>query len=121
MPVWMTVRTFRTARFIVALQWEHEQDEDLSWMDDADHARLDSGEWTNCTFRVAVFLDGRKIAAHYLGNSVYEDPADFGREHYGHNHTMGRAYFPDMLRDACREARQHVRTMPSPPSMRTED
>lgn len=119
MSRWNTLRTIRTKRFAVSLMWAQEEDEDLSWLDAAGRAKLDAGEWTNCCFRVSVSLDGRTIADDYLGNSVYEDPADFGREHYGHNKGQGRAYFPDMVREAVMLARRYLAYLPAPPRMRT--
>lgn len=118
MSRWTTIRQFETARFLVELQWEPEQFADISWMDAEGLAKLDSGEWINCTFRVAVWLDGREIALTHLGNSVYADPADFAREHYGTAGTGAGGYFSDMVREVIGQARQTVRDMPAPPRVR---
>ena len=40
---WTTIRRFATKRFVVKLQWEPEQFADLSWMDAADHRKIESG------------------------------------------------------------------------------
>ena len=68
--------------------------------------------------RVRVWVDGVEIASDYLGNSVYADPADFVREHYGIR-PKGRAdgcnygcYFPDMVRQAIAKARKAVCNIP---------
>jgi hypothetical protein len=111
--------TFKTARFTVLLDCEYEQDPDLSWDDTGEvREKLDSGEWGNFCFIVRVLFDGREIAADYLGNSIYEDPADFAREHYGIA-PMGRAagvlmgaYFPGMVREAVAEARKTLCAVP---------
>jgi len=115
---WTTIRRFATKRFVVKLQWEPEQFAELSWMDAADHRKIESGEWINCTFRVAVFLDGARIVEQSLGNSVYADPADFAREHYGTAGTGAGGYFSDMVREAIRDARKHVSAMSGPPRVR---
>ena len=101
--------SFRTARFRVALEAEHERDIDLSWDDTGETAeKLESGEWTCFCFRVAVYCDGRMIAADYLGNSIYADPLDFYREHVGFRNN----YFGGMVREAIAGARHHLASLP---------
>lgn len=106
--MWTTLRLFNTAQFSVALQCQPEQFPDTSWMDDSDLAKIESGEWQNVTFRVVVLWRGVEIGADYLGNSVYENVADFAREHIGN----AGGYFPDMLATAIAQARRHLRDVP---------
>jgi hypothetical protein len=118
MTHWTTIRTFNTHRFAVALQWAYEESPDLSWMDDDMRAKLQTGELAAYCFRVVVSVDGRIVGADYLGDSVYEYPEAFAREHYGIK-PLGRlhdvtycVYFPDMVRAAIAEARTTIRVMP---------
>lgn len=110
--MWTTIRLFNTPQFSVALQCEPEQFPDLSWMEESDLAKIESGEWQNVTFRVVVLWRGIEIGADFLGNSVYEDVTDFAREHIGIAHTGAGAYFPDMLATAVAQARRHLRDVP---------
>ena len=100
---WNTIRQFNTRRFTVALQYVPDADADYD------------GDGMAYVFRVVVLCDGLELATDYLGESVYYDPGDFAREHLGHNHQLGRAYFPDMLRAATVEARK---TLAHAPRMR---
>lgn len=112
-----TVWTFNTCNFRVTLECESERDQDLSWADDETLEKLESGEWQNLTFKVAIYdrNTGAEIASDYLGNSIYANPADF-RDH----RACGRAnreraaagqagrcgsYFTDMVHNAVAEAR----------------
>jgi hypothetical protein len=105
---WNHIRTIRTKNFAVTLHWTWEDDPDLSWDDTGEVlAKLNSGEWGNYTFRVEVNLRGNTVASDYLGNSIYADPEDFAKEH-----RKGAAYYPDMVRQAIREARQLLNDTP---------
>lgn len=119
MSHWDNIWRFETARFAVTLDCQPEQDPDLSWDDTGEiKAKLESGELENFTFRVAVWFDGRKIAADYLGNSIYSDARDFGREHIGlaaKSRRDGRnygCYFPGMVSEAIAEARKALSNIP---------
>lgn len=109
--MWTTLREFNTARYRVALQWQYDADADVRDLDEETRAAVCAEELAVYCFRVAVWHDGREVAADYLGDSVYADPADFGRQHYGIA-PKGRAdgvtycvYFPSMVREAIRETR----------------
>ena len=114
---WTDLRTFTTANFRVVLSCTEDDDLDLSW-DETGEARekLDSGEWTNFLFRVAVHGPTGELAAEYLGGSIYADPLDFmdhracgrtNRQQCADN-LSGRcgSYFSDMVGRACDEARK---------------
>lgn len=108
MSEWNNIRTIRTKRFSVTLDWGWEDDPDLSWDEDGSvQAKLNSGEWGNYTFRVECSLDGNTIASDYLGNSIYADPNDFSTEH-----RKGNAYYPDMVSEVIREARKMLGSVP---------
>lgn len=111
-----TIWQFKTKNFRVALSWDYEADADLSWDDDGEvTAKLESGEYVNCLFKVAVYgPNGAELAADYLGNSIHERPEDF-RDHLGiaakgraDGHNYG-SYFTDMVRQVISEAREALR------------
>lgn len=125
---------FRTRRFRVVLEIA----QDCGYRYDGDdpagevQAKLDSGEYIAFDSKVAVYLDGEEIAADYLGGSVYgaDEVAEFYTAHRTsspeYRNTLaqkaaGRVighYFPDMVRTAIAEAREHVRAMTVPPYIR---
>jgi len=77
-----TLWSFNTARFHVVCTAEEEWGVDLSWDETGEVAeKLNSGEYTVFCAKVAVYLDGREVAADYLGQCIYSDPADFVTEH----------------------------------------
>jgi hypothetical protein len=122
--MWSTLRTFNTALFTVALQCAHDQDADYDSYDSATREGIQRGDYAPYCFRVVVLYRGLDIGADYLSDSIYSDPADFAREHYGIA-PKGRAagvtyccYFPDMVRAAVLDAR---RTLRNPPRMRNSD
>lgn len=113
-----TLWTFRTRNFRVTLECEPERDPDISWADEETLEKLESGEWGNYTFKVAVYdSHSDEIGSAYLGNSIYADPRDFmdhrlcGRANreYAAAGQAGRcgSYFTDMIGEAIREARQN--------------
>lgn len=118
MSKWHNVWSFRTARFVVTLDWTYDDDADLSWDETGEtQAKIESGEWGVFTFRVRVTCDGREVGCDYLGGSVYADPAEF-RDHVGlavKCRADGRnygSYFTDMTREAIREARKSLCNAP---------
>lgn len=118
MTRWDTIRAFHTARFSVALQCTYEESPDYDSYDSATRAGIERGDYVSYCFRVVVLCDGREIGADYLGDSLYSDPADFAREHFGIA-PKGRAagvtycvYFPDMVRAAVLDARRALRNPP---------
>lgn len=105
-----TMRKFTIGRFTIRAEIEPETDLDLSWDDDGEvSTKLESGEYEAFCTKVSVHLNGVEIAADYLGESIYANPADFFTEHYGINATQYGAYFPGMAREAIAEARQWMR------------
>lgn len=119
---WNNVRTWKTARFTVTLDWTWEDDPDLSWDETGETAeKIESGEWTNCTFRVRVLCDGNEVGADYLGNSIYADPEEFYLEHIGIRAKARAAgvnfgcCFTDMIASAIAEARK---ALCNPPRIR---
>jgi hypothetical protein len=102
----------------VTLECSPEDCPDLSWADEETLAKLDSGEWQNLTFKVAVYdrNTGAELAADYLGNSIYADPADFLDHREAAKQTrelrasgspaVVGSYFSDMVRTAIAEARK---------------
>lgn len=116
---WANIKTWKTRRFTVTLDWHWEEYPDLSWDETGETiAKLESGEWGNYCFRVRVLLDGREIAADYLGNSIYADPDEFYREHIGIA-AKARAdglnygcYFTDMIAGAVADARKALANPP---------
>jgi hypothetical protein len=108
--------TFKTARFAVHLDVAWEDFPDMSWADAETLDKIERGVWGVYVFRVRVMLDGREIAADYLGNSVYESVSDF-RDHFGVR-AKSRAegcnygsYFSDMVAEAVAQARSELRSM----------
>lgn len=109
----MRIWQFKTRNFRVVLSAETEQDPDLSWDETGEvSAKLESGEWGNYCFAVRVYgPHGEELAADYLGNSIYADPAEF-RDHIGlaaKARADGRnygSYFLDMVRTTIEEARE---------------
>lgn len=83
MEMEMEMWRFETARFAVVWTISDCYDLDLSWDESGEVAeKLESGEYQAFDSAVTVYLDGREIAADYLGQSIYADPADF-RDHVG--------------------------------------
>jgi hypothetical protein len=110
--MWQRLWTFKTRNFSIELAAMPEQDPDLSWDDTGEVvAKLESGEWENVTFRVAVYgPHGEQLGADYLGNSIYGNLMDFRREHIGARGKWG-SYFRDMVGEAISEARDQVRDL----------
>jgi hypothetical protein len=112
------LREYKTKNFAVQLRCDYEDFPDLSWADQETLDKLDSGEWTNYVFSVVVLWKEREIAADYLGNSIYEDPQEFYREHLGIaalRRKTGKnygCYFSDMMRTAIAEARKTFSNAP---------
>lgn len=132
-----TVWQFRTKRFRVALQIERDNGYQYDGEDEdgETQAKLDSGEYIAFDSRVIVELDGEEIGSDSLGGSVYADgeESDFWTAHrsvdpMNRNCSIMRAahggncvichYFPDMVRLAIAEAREHVRQLAVPPYIR---
>lgn len=130
---------FNTDRFRVWLeiQQDYGYQYDGEDPDGETQEKLDSGEFVAFESVVHVELDGNVIAWDLLGGSVYayNEVSDFWTAHRSPdpmnrncsimrgNHPAGPNvsichYFPDMVRNAIREAREHVRAMQGPPRVR---
>ena len=128
-----TVWTFRTARFAIefAIAYDHGYQYDGDDQDGETQANLDAGEYVAFDSRVSVLLDGVEIGSDSLGGSVYaaDEVDEFWTAHrdpdaMNRNCSIMRAahpagpmvsichYFPDMVRQAIAEARQHVANVP---------
>ncbi len=123
-----TLWRFTTDRFTIVCTAEEEYDVDLSWDETGETLeKLNSGEYVVFCAKVAVYLNGREVAAAYLGQCIYADAADFAT---GHRDTdpmnrncsiMRKArgnviichYFPDMVSMAVAEARKALTNMPT--------
>lgn len=112
------LRTFKTKNFMVALDYEPDSCTDLSWDNGEVAHKLDTGEYQCVEFRVTVYWNGTVLSREYLGQSIYADPAEFGREHIGladkrraEGLNFG-CYFPQMVASAIAEARGHFANLP---------
>lgn len=124
---------FKTERFAVVFSEEPEWNCDWSWDEDGSARKgVENGEFDLFCAKVAVLLDGREIAADYLGECIYRrdefhtahrDPDPMNR-----NCSLMRAargdnvvichYFPGMVSQAIKEARDYIKQRPQPPRMR---
>lgn len=112
---------FTIGRFTIAADIHPAHDLDLSWDDDGEtRANLESGLWEAFDTNVTVSLNGAEIASDWLCGSIYADPSEFFSGHRdadpmnrncsimraarGDNVAIGH-YFPDMVREAVRQAR----------------
>jgi hypothetical protein len=108
-----TMWTFKTNRFEVRWSIDEPYSLDLSWDDTGETARkLDSGEYTAFDSTVAVYLDGVEIGRDTLGDSIYENPADF-RDHFGIAHTKYGSYFSSMVDESIKRAREFMASVPA--------
>lgn len=102
---------FETERFVVIVDALEEADWDMSWDETGDIEReVRSGHLVVFCARARVLLDGREIAADYLGQCIYDKPADF-RDHIGSKGRWG-SYFSSMVRNAVAEARAALCNVP---------
>lgn len=103
---------FKTKRFEVRFEELEEYDPDFSWDEDGSAlAGVQSGEFDLFCAKVSVRLDGREIAADYLGDCIYK-PDEF------HTRYKHGGYFSDMVRTAIAEARENIRTAQPLPYVR---
>ena len=113
-----TVWEFNTARLSVKLNLTRDRRFRYDGTDDDGEiqAKLDRGDYIAFDSELVVELDGEEIAADYLGGSVYSwsnvhdfytghrDPDPMRRACSLNPRNIGH-YFPDMVREACKEAR----------------
>jgi hypothetical protein len=107
-----TLWTFKTRKFTV--EWSVSPCDylDLSWDDTGETAEnLNSGLWTAFDSKMTVCFRGEEVGCDYLGQSIYENPAEF-RDHIGMNAKGHGSYFSDMVRSAVAEARKHFTDAP---------
>ena len=111
---------FKTARFCVDVTAEPEFCPDLSFDETGEIAEgIASGKYDCFCAKAAVYLDGREIAADYLGGCIYERADDF-RDHIGlaeKSRQDGReygSYFADMVAEAVARARDFIARHPAP-------
>ena len=103
-----TVYTFKTARFALELAVEPEYNYMPDWDFESDEERnalierIETGRTLWFVARVRVLLDGREIAADYLGGCCYNTIEEFRRD----------GYFYDMARSALKDARAAIRNTP---------
>ncbi len=103
------VWTFDTARFRVECLFSPDDHVDTSFDETGETAEnIRAGIWEAfCTEVRVIHKDtGLELGADYLGGSIYADPRDFLSEHHGCKPKGYGAYFPDMVREAIREARK---------------
>lgn len=103
--------SFKLGRFEVVAEITPCIDLDLSFDDAAGSIAEDlgSGKFTAFDTRVQVKLNGAVIGTDWLGQSIYENPADFFTEHYGSKPLGFGSYFPDMVREAISQGRHWIR------------
>lgn len=97
-----TIYTFKTARFTLELAAEPELDAPDWFGAEEDIQRIQRGELVYFCARVRILLDGRELAADYLGGCCYETPQAFRRD----------PYFLDMVRSAVKDARAFIHNTP---------
>ena len=105
-----TVWSFKTARFIVALEIEPEDmdpTDSFEFQEDIDAVRNGEVEWF-CAC-VSVYLDDKRIAWDYLGGCAYKSVREFYESH--RKYKQGD-YFTDMVHEACAMARKELRDVP---------
>lgn len=121
-----TFWTFDTARFSVRLELEPSLDQTYDG-DDEDgetQRKINDGIYTMFDSRVVVYMDGHPIGADSLCCSVYDDVSEFWTAHRTstpeYRNTLAQKarrhvichYFPDMVRNACAEARKRMQNLP---------
>lgn len=110
-----TMWKFQTKHFVVKWQIEREAF-DASYMDKnlvkECRAKIRSGEWKCFASKISIThkQSGTELAAEYLGNSIYANPADF-RDHFGMTGMGYGSYFSDMVHAAITAARDEYPRM----------
>lgn len=105
-----TIWQFKTRRFRVVMTAEEEDDWDLSWDESGEvSSGLNNGLYVGFCAACRVYLDDHEITVDYLGQCIYDSYESFKAE---------SGYFQDMVREACRHAREHVRAADPLPYIR---
>src|SRR3954471_7149583 len=115
--------SFRTDRFVVTAYIEPEEcspEDQFDFQEDIDAINSGEVEYFCTTVEVRDRLTGVVLGSDHLGGSAYNDPEEFftayrDRDPMNRNCSVMRAakggnvcichYFPDMIRQACRDAR----------------
>jgi hypothetical protein len=120
---WETVWQFKTRNLRITLDITECLDDPADQFEEDDQTVQDIRNGYTAWFdaRVRVSTDGQEIGADYLGGCAYRYHEDFYTEHrvadpMNRNSSIMRAsrgsnvvichYFPDMVSEACREARK---------------
>lgn len=109
MTHWETMWKFHTKNFSISWQIAPCEDLDLSWADTETCEKIEAGIYTAFDSRMVVYCHGEEVGCDYLGQSIYEHPAEF-RDHIGARGKYG-SYFTDMVHQAVTEARTNVRKL----------
>lgn len=126
-PVWKFETAHLTVTLNIIREYGYKYDGDDE--DGETQRKLDSGEYVAFDSEVAVWVNGEIIARDTLGGSVYEATrvAEFWTAHRDpdpmeRNSSLMRAkrganvcichYFPGMVQQACKEARQYLAEFP---------
>lgn len=107
-----TMWSFETANLRIEWAITPESEPDFSFDETGETAEnVKSGLWECFTSRMRVTHrpTGVELSSDYLGNSIYEKPAEF-RDHIGARGKYG-SYFRDMVSTVCRDARKTLRRM----------
>jgi hypothetical protein len=101
---------FETANFTIDCSIEHECGYQYDGDDESGEIQqqLDDGLLIAFTTRIRVTHreTGAILGEDYLSGSIYADPREFIKEHYGCKPKGYSSYFPDMVRSAISEARK---------------
>lgn len=118
---------FKTKNFTVILELRRDNNYRYDGDDENGEiqAKLNTGEYVAFDSCVRVEFGGQEIAADYLGGSVYDrdNVAEFYTSHRDadpqnrnctlNNRNVGH-YFPDMVREACAQARDWINQHQTP-------
>lgn len=123
-----TMWTFHTRDWTVKAVIADSMYADTSFDETGETAdKIASGEWRAFDTTVKVYFRGQLIGEDALGESIYADPREFFTAHrdsdpLNRNCSVMRAargdssaichYFPDMVREAIRNARRNIAERP---------
>lgn len=101
--------SFHTRNFSIHASISHDLEIDLSWDDGGEIRRqLESGQLRAFFVIVTVSLAGTVIGEEASGECIYADPREFFAEH----RKSLNCTFPDMVREAVRQARRFCANVP---------
>jgi hypothetical protein len=103
---------FNTRNFSTRVDAIEEPFPDLSFDETGEVIeKLESGEYVVFCAHVTVSFKGMVLSEEFLGNCIYETPAEF-RDHIGSKCKGYGSYFSDMVRTSIQNARKSVSCMP---------